>query len=258
MRKHCHKLLVLPPFIQQLNNNMKRIVLVLTLIIASQTASAQLFSKDKIQNNQNVDKAKWSWGYFLGFNSYDFNFDYKRNRKDIQTKKNLGFNVGLIGNMRINEHLDLRLEPGLFITKRDVQYDESYFNGMEFNDSDLLREVNSTYIHVPLLLKISTTRVNNIKPFIVGGFSAAINLSSNQNNPDDNSNGQFRTKNSMFFYEIGGGIDIYLPWFKFTPSIRGVFAINDELVRDVDPNSPWTSNIESMKTRGLFINFTFQ
>ncbi|HRV55783.1 MAG TPA: outer membrane beta-barrel protein, partial [Mangrovimonas sp.] len=100
--------------------------------------------------------------------------------------------------------------------------------------------------------------LNNFKPFLLGGVSTAINLSSNEKNPEDNSNGQFRTKKNVFFYEIGFGIDFYLYYFKFTPSIRGVFGLNDELVRDVDPNSPWTSNIESMKTRGVFINFTFQ
>jgi len=237
---------------------MKRIILVLSFIIISQSAFAQLFSSDKILNNENVDKQKWSWGYFLGFNSYDFNFDYKEDLKDIQTTKTLGFNVGLVGNMRINEFLDLRLEPGLFITRRDLIFDTSYFNGFSFNDSDLIREVRSTYIHIPLLLKFSTKRLNNFKPFIVGGFSTALNLSSNQDNPDDNFNGQFRTKSSMVFYELGAGIDLFFPWFKFTPSIRGVFAFNDEVVRDSDPNSPWTGNIVSMKTRGLFINFTFQ
>ncbi|MGB5363121.1 MAG: PorT family protein, partial [Aureibaculum sp.] len=68
----------------------------------------------------------------------------------------------------------------------------------------------------------------------------------------------FRTKSNVYFYELGFGIDIYLYWFKFTPSIRGVFGLNDELVRDEDPNSPWTGNVTTMKTRGVFINFTFQ
>ena len=62
----------------------------------------------------------------------------------------------------------------------------------------------------------------------------------------------------MFFYELGFGIDLYLEWFKFTPSIRGIFAISDELVRDDDPISPWTGNIDFMKTSGVLINFTFQ
>jgi hypothetical protein len=158
----------------------------------------------------------------------------------------------------VNDYFDLRLEPGLAITRRELNYNPSYFQGTAFNDNDLIREVRSTYIHIPLLLKISTKRVNNIKPFIVGGFSTALNLSSNEENPDDNSVGQFRTKTNVFFYELGFGIDLYLFWFKFTPSVRGVFAINDELVRDFDPNSPWTGNVHSMKTRGLFINFTFQ
>ena len=60
------------------------------------------------------------------------------------------------------------------------------------------------------------------------------------------------------FYEVGLGIDLYLEYFKFTPSLRGVFSFNDELIRDNDPNSPWTGNVGSMKTRGLFLNFTFQ
>lgn len=237
---------------------MKKVFLVLSFIIVTQSVSAQLFSKEKIKNNENVDKPLISWGYFLGFNSYDFNFDYNQDLPDIQVLKSVGFNVGLIGNLRINNYLDLRLEPGLSITKRELNYHSSYFQGMSFNDNDLIREVRSTYIHIPLLLKISTKRVNNIKPFIVGGFSTSLNLSSNEENPDDNSVGQFRSKKSVFFYELGFGIDLYLYWFKFTPSIRGVFALNDELVRDFDLNSPWTGNITSMKTRGLFINFTFQ
>ena len=65
-------------------------------------------------------------------------------------------------------------------------------------------------------------------------------------------------KKNVFSYELGVGVDFYLYWFKFTPSIRGVFAFNDELVRDEDPNSPWTGNVTTMKTRGVFFNFTFQ
>lgn len=237
---------------------MRQFIIAIAFLFTIQTSNAQLFSKEKVLNNENFDKKFLTWGYFLGLNNYDFNFDYNENKSDIQTEKTVGFNVGLIGNMRINEHFSLRLEPGLFVTSRNLLYKPDYFEGMTFQDSDLVREVKSTYIHVPLLLKVSTQRLNNFRPFIVGGFSTALNLSSNEDNPDDNASGQFRTKKAMYFYELGVGIDFYLYWFKFTPSIRGVFAINDELIRDSDPNSPWTSNITSMKTRGVFLNFTFQ
>lgn len=230
---------------------MKRIVLVLMLYLGAQTVFAQdFFTKERIKNLENFDKARWSWGYYLGFNSFDFNFNYKEESKAILVDKSLGFNVGLIGNLRINDYIDLRLEPGVVFSNRNLTFPEI--------EEDSFREVKSTYVHIPLLVKFSTKRLNNFKPFVVGGVSTSINVSSNEKNPDDNSVGQFRMKTNTFYYEIGFGIDFYLYFFKFTPSIRGVFAINDELKRDVDPNSAYTGNIEKMSTRGVFINFTFQ
>lgn len=238
---------------------MKQIFCIIIVLIGGHLGHAQLFSKERVTNSvDNIDQKFLSWGYYLGFNSYDFKFDYNEDLEDILVDNSFGFHLGLVGDMRLNNHLNLRLEPGVFFTTRNLRYDESYFDGMEFNDADLLREVKSTYVHIPLLLKFSTKRINNFKPFILGGVSAAINLSSNENNPDDNSAGQFRMTGSTYFYEIGFGIDFYLLYFKFTPSIRGVFALNDEIVRDSDPNSPWTGNVARMQTRGVFINFTFQ
>ncbi len=259
MSKTCHKLWEWPQFTQHPNRSMRKTIYVIALLLTFQNVSAQLFTKEKVTNSiDNIDKKFLTWGYFIGFNQYDFNFDYNEDLKDIQVDKSFGFHLGLVGDMRINDYLNLRLEPGVFFTTRNLRYDESYFAGMEFNDSDLLREVKSTYVHVPLLLKVSTKRINNFKPFIVGGVSAALNLSSNQDNPNDNSSGEFRMTKNTYFYEIGFGIDMYLLYFKFTPSIRGIFAMNDELIRDTATNSPWTGNVSKMQTRGVFINFTFQ
>jgi len=237
---------------------MKKLIALILLCFTIQIVNAQLFSKEKILHNENFDKPFLSWGYYLGFNSYDYKFEYNEDKPDILVTSSIGFNVGLIGNMRINDYFDLRLEPGLVITNRELSNDESYFAGTTFTEADLIREVKSTYIHFPLLVKFSSKRLNNFKPFLEGGVSAALNLASNEDNPNDNASGQFRTKKNVFFYELGCGIDFYLEYFKFTPSIRGVFALNDELVRDDEPDSPWTGNVTSMKTRGIFINFTFQ
>jgi len=230
---------------------MKKIFFLFIFFIAFQTTEAQwLFSKEKIKNKENFDKQRWSWGYFLGFNTYDFKFEYEGQAQDVIVEKSLGFNVGLLGNLRINDYIDLRLEPGVVFSGRNLTFPDI--------PEDNFREVKSTYVHIPLLVKFSTKRINNFKPFVVAGVSTSINLSSNENNPDDNSAGEFRMINNTNYYEVGFGIDLYLPYFKFTPSIRGIFAMTDELKRDEDPNSPYTGNIDSMSTRGIFINFTFQ
>lgn len=210
------------------------------------------FNEKPILNLENEDKDFLNWGYYLGFNQYDFKFEYKNDLQDILVDKSLGFNVGLIGEMRINEFLDLRFEPGLFYTIRMLG-----FPGFT-EETDALREVKSTYINFPVLLKVSTKRLGNWKPFLIGGISASMNLGSNEVSLDDNSSGTFRMKKQVFNYELGFGIDFYTEYFKFSPSIRGVFAMSDELVPDNDPNSPWTGNIEGLRTRGVFVNFTFE
>lgn len=229
---------------------MKKLVFFLLL---AQTVSAQfnIFGKNPIINKENFDKQRVHWGYYLGMNSIDFKFDYKEVTQDIEVNSGMGFNVGLIGNLRLNEYLDLRFEPGLVIAQRDLT-----FPNIE-DPVDRLREVRSTYIHLPLLMKFSSKRTGNIKPYVLGGLSTSLNLGSNQDIQEDNENNRFRMTKWSNFYEVGFGIDIYFEYFKFSPSIRGVFSTRDELIRDNDPNSQWTGNIANMQTRGFFINFAF-
>lgn len=235
---------------------MKKVFFILGFLIFVQSAQAQLFSKERLSNLETFDNRFLSWGYYLGFNSYDFKIEYNNQNTDANTdilvERQGGFNVGLIGDMRVNRYVNLRLEPGLYFTQRDLR-----FPNFE-EERDILRNVKSTYIHVPLLVKLSTKRLNNIKPFIVAGVSRSFNLSSNETNPEDNQEGQFRMTKGTNYFELGFGIDFYLFYFKFTPSIRGVFATSNELIADDDPNSPWTSNIGSLESRGIFVNFTFQ
>jgi hypothetical protein len=233
---------------------MKNLITVIIVALGFTTASAQLFPREKIKNLENFDQKRVSWGYYLGFNSYDYKFDYNEVTNDIVTETSVGFNVGLVGDLRLNEYFNLRLEPGIVFATRNLNFPDPSLLTM----ADMQREVTSTYVHIPLLLKFSTKRLNNWKPFIVAGASYSRNLSSNEENPNDNSSGQFRQVTNVINYELGIGVDLYLFYFKFSPSIRGVFATQDELVRDIDPNSAWTGNISSMQSRGIFINFTFQ
>ncbi|MFY7810790.1 MAG: porin family protein [Flavobacterium sp.] len=231
---------------------MKNKILIITILMSIFSfAQLNTFGKNPIIHLENFDKPRTHGGFFLGFNSYDYKIDYKNIGQEINVNSSIGFNVGLIGNLRINEYLDLRFEPGLHYNTKTLQF--SNFT----NPLDATREVNSTYINFPLLLKFSSKRTGNIKPYLIGGVSRTLNLSSNEQAIDDNSNNRFRSITWSNNYEIGFGIDIYLQYFKFSPSIRGVFGLNNEILPDRDPNSPWTSNVSNFTTRGFFVNFAF-
>ena len=242
---------------------MRQCVIFLGFLLLNFSFSWGQFNENAVLNIPNDDKLPLNWGYFVGLNQFDYQISYlnpsyntnsSEEVTEILVQKSNGFNVGLIGEMRINELLDLRLEPGFYSGKTTLEFK----NQNLITEKESIREIKSTYINVPLLLKFSANRIGNWRPFIVGGPYAAINLSSKENSIDDNKSGTFKVKKWNYGYQIGVGIDIYLSYFKFTPSIRGVFSLTDDAIRDADPQSPWTANIHKMRSRGVFLVLTFE
>lgn len=242
--------------------------------------------KEKIQYLPNFDKRKLHFGYYIGLNQNSYKVSYyAQNGFDENSPVNPippqdmflsvdaspGFNIGFVVDYRLHKNINLRFEPGLMSNSKKLTFQDpnldATVDGIPIYASstrNLEREVASTYLHLPVLLKLSTNRLNNIRPYVIGGVSYDYNFSSNQNNSKDNFEAEFRTQTHNFMYEVGVGVDFYLYFFKFTPSIRGVFAINDELVGDDNPiatpqySSPWTGPIDFLGTRGLYLNLTFE
>ncbi len=224
------------------------------LIIFWNIAPAALgqYTDDIPRNRPFFDKKTVSWGYYFGMNFYDFKIDYDQVYEHIIQEANPGFQVGLVGNLNINPYVSLRTNPGVFFTNRKL-----IFRNLT-TPKDSIREITSNYVQLPLSIKLNTYRYGNIRPYITGGIIFAHNLNSWADSNNDNAAGRFRMRKNVWMYEVGIGLEMYLYYFKFTPSIRGVFSLQDELIRDNDPNSPWTNHIESMMTRGIYINLTFE
>ena len=211
-----------------------------------------------VDNLPTFDDPKIHYGFYLGINQNDFKVNYRPSNFPstiVEIKPTLGFNVGLIADFRVHKNVNLRFEPGLISNSKTIYFNNSPTLNTE---RDSIREIGSTYLHLPLVFKFSSDRWNNVRPYVLAGVSYDHNFSSNQENSDDNFSGEFRMKTSNFMYELGVGVDIYLSFFKFSPSIRGVFAMNRELIDDNNSNSPWTSPINIFSTRGVFLNFSFE
>ena len=218
--------------------------------------SSSVFSQRRnVDNLPTFDEKRIHYGFYLGLNKNDFKIDLRPSNfpnADIRVEADPGFNVGLIADLRLHKNINVRFEPGLMSNTKKI-----YFNHLQ-TARDSVREIGSTYLHLPIIFKFSSNRWNNVRPYVVAGVSMDHNFSSNEDNSDDNASGEFRMKTRNFMYEVGIGIDIYLYYFKFSPSIRGVFAMNRELVDDNDPNSRWTSPINTFATRGIFLSLAFE
>lgn len=230
----------------------KKFFIAVCLISISWNSFSQ---RERVENLPNFDKPRLHFGFYLGLNANSFKVAYKTSDfpdAEVEITSQIGFNVGLIGDLKLHNNVNLRFEPGLTSNTKTLR-----FTHIE-NEVQGTREIGNTYLHLPFVLKFSTNRLNNIRPYVLGGVSFDYNFSSNEKNQDDNFSGQFRQNSSNLMYELGIGVDFYLTYFKFSPSIRGVFAITNELKYDNQSPSQWTDPIDFMGTRGIYLHLSFE
>ncbi|CAI8165424.1 MAG: Uncharacterised protein [Bacteroidota bacterium] len=220
-----------------------------------------IYAQDQnIENLKTDDKKLLRFGYYIGLNSVGAKMEYLPTTSGqpfrLLVKPKPSFDVGLLADLRINEFVNIRFHPGVAFVEREIRFP---FEETPATSILLIeRIVKSNYVRFPLGIKLNTRRIRNARPFLMGSMSYNINITSEETNKEDNTSGTFRMKRNMYAWEFAIGTDIYLPYFKFTPSIHGLFALNNEIVPDNDPNSDFTKHIASMKSRGIFLRFTFE
>jgi len=243
---------------------MKRIFFTTIILFLANYAVAQFRpNTEKEWYRTDFDEKKFSFGYFLGTNLMSYKVNPKSNsnqdpgvNKDgviyLQQENSPGFSVGLIGRMRINDYIDLKTEPGVHFSTRNL-----YFKNVDEAVRSNVREVKSTYVEIPLLLKIHGDRWVNTRPYIQGGIGYLANLQSNENKEDDNNAEIFRTTTHNFNWQAELGIELYFKRFKLTPSLKGMFFINNELIPDTQTNE-YSNTLNTLKTRAIVFSIKFE
>lgn len=264
----------------------KNLIIALSLTVAS-IANAQFRpNNDRSENRTETDQKKFSFGYFLGTNMMSYKIVPKAQTNPLpgtpQTpeddgvnehglvyldqERKAGFSVGLIAKMRVNDYIDLKSEPGLHFAQRILHFRNAPLAGTstgtyegDLEDSNVKREVKSTYIEIPLLLNFHGDRWFNTRPYIQGGLGYLMNLQSNENKEDDNATGVFRTTTNNFNWQAEIGVEIYFKRFKLTPALKGMFFFNNEIVPDKPSTYPyWTGSLNSLSTRAFVFSLKFE
>ena len=152
-------------------------------------SNSLIAQRDRVDYLPSFDKKKLHYGFYLGLNQNDFKIDYKTSNyanANISVTATSGFNVGLIADLRLHKNINLRFEPGLMSNSKTLAF--THINTKQ----DSIRDIGSTYLHIPFVLKFSTNRMDNVRPYVLAGVSYDYNFSSNQRNTNDNSGGEFR------------------------------------------------------------------
>jgi hypothetical protein len=150
----------------------------------------------------------------------------------ISSKNSPGFAIGFIARYSITDHLEVRTTPALVFSDRNLSY--TY----KTPSQDIDKTVAANMIDLPLLLKLKSDRIGNMRAYIMGGVKYSQAIGSQKKDPTDDPLAKL-VKNVSGFgsYEAGLGLDIYFEFFKLSPEIRFSNSFGNILVPETHPFS---------------------
>jgi hypothetical protein len=206
----------------KLNLHWPKVILFLCCVLCMVVEThAQKKRFDK-RNNPNYDQRKLSYGFLIGLHSSAYQIKYSDafvsqqfdSAYSVEPEWSPGFALGFLVNYRITEFLDLRLTPTVAFYEHKLRY--TYIEKAETKTDEQL--VESTMVEFPLLLKYKSQRRENLRMFMSGGIKPAIEASGKKD--IKNVTTVLEVKGGNISLDVGLGLDIYYPLFKFSPEIR--------------------------------------
>ena len=233
---------------------MSRLFSILLFLLSAIAAGAQ---GNAVQNRPYTDLRPFHFGVVVGTHFQDVEFnnigpqmvmndDGTQSEMLItcdQDRWDMGFNVGVLGELRLGNHFAFRMAPTMYFGNRHLTFynlTEKQANGEPVRQT---QDMKTVYIGVPLNMIFSAPRLDNVRPYIMAGIDPMVNLSGG----DDD---YVRLKRYDMFLEVGLGCDIYLPFFKLRPELKFCYS----LINSLDTKHPDRLRDENMKMYAKSVN----
>ncbi|HRS53417.1 MAG TPA: porin family protein [Bacteroidales bacterium] len=235
------------------------LIVLTTLLVFFMCNNILLAQKPRLENLPKFDVSPYHFGFTLGFNQMNFSV---KNQPDlrvfdslyvIEPIPQLGFNIGIVSDLRLHDNLNLRFLPTLAFGDRKLNY------SIVIKDSILekiTKTVESTYIDLPLYLKFKTNRLVNTRVYVLSGFKYSIDMASQSNKKEKTTNEVLlKLKRNDVAFELGTGFDFYLEYFKFGIEMKMSYGLRDLLKRE---NDIYTNSIKKLSSKIFWFSFTFE
>ena len=234
----------------------------------------QSFSQHQEEGGVNLPKFyrnKMHFGFALAYNKTDFRIHTIKNSalpdtviggvtygmKTIYTKSDPGFALGIISDFRLHQYLRLRFTPNISFASRSLEY--KLENAKRDSTKEYKKSVESTFIILPLELKLQSKRLDNFSAYVILGGGYTMDLVSKKkpvasggaNQLDD----AVQLKRDDYFYSGGAGVDFYLQYFKLGLELK-VLQGTKNLKQPL--NNIFTNSIEKVNSKMVIFSVTFE
>lgn len=242
-----------------------------TIICLTLLPVALLAQERTVQNRPYTDLRDLHFGVLVGTHLQDLEFvnvgpqtitnDDGTTQQVIvstdQDRWDAGFNVGVLAELRLSTHFQLRVAPAMYFGARHIMFRNYSLLKENGAPTERRQYLKTAYVSSAFDLIAAAPRFNNHRPYVMAGLNPMVNLSGKGND-------YLKLKKFDVFLEVGVGCDFYLPYFKLRPELKFMYGLtnclNTNHDKDIRDKSmlPYTNSVNSARSKMIVLTFYFE
>ncbi|NOT38438.1 MAG: PorT family protein [Saprospiraceae bacterium] len=182
-------------------------------------------------NFDGLNKKNHYYGLTIGYNYSSFKIEHsKRLLPEGSFRLNepialSGLTLSMITNFRMGDYFDFRILPSIAISNRTLRYTAP---GSKIPKD---QRIESVFGEIPILLRYTSEPYKDKRVFLISGIKYSYDFSSNAR-VDKRKFDLVRVSPHDFQFEIGAGLQFFMPFFIFTPEIKFSHGLGNLLIFD--------------------------
>jgi hypothetical protein len=205
------------------------------------------------------DNKPYYFGIVLGFNSSHYNITHhpyflQRDTISVVESKNSNrIHLGIMANLQLTKHLDLRAYPlNLIFSEKVFGYTQKLPS--ETTSTVEKQSVESIVMSFPFQVRLKSDRINNFRVYTLAGMKYDFDLASNSG--ARNSDNIVKVNKSDYGLEGGIGFQFFFPYFILSPEIKFSYGLSN--VHSRDESLRYSNVIDKMNSRMILFSLHFE
>jgi Outer membrane protein beta-barrel domain len=225
-------------------------------LMTPSVSSAQIGGKGNY-NYLDFQRRSYYFGITLGYNQSSYRIfrskNFLPNVNDsiagLESVNGPGFNLQIISNLKIGEDFDLRFLPGFSFSERAVSFDPT-----KKGTADYVKSIESVFVELPFHVRYKSAPYHDKRLFVMAGVKYSYDIQSKSRARTIANN--LKIAPSDFQFEIGAGIQMFFPYFIFSPEIKFSHGLGNVLI--YQNGLPQSTVIEKLMSQTFTISLHFE
>ncbi len=229
----------------------KMIFLTVCLLAVASTSQAHRWK----YNFLSFEQIPYYFGITLAYNNSNFKIHHSSQfilNDSINTAQSItgpGFNLGIVSNLKVGQYFDFRFLPTLSFAEKNIEYTSDNPNNLQY-----LRKIESVLVELPFHVRYKSAPYNDKRMFVIAGIKYSFDVASDSRARQANE--LVKISPTDFAVEVGAGIQMFFPYFIFSPEIKLSHGLGNILI--FDDNLDQSRVIEKVLSRALTISLHFE